>query len=185
MATKRKPVPAPVITKEQYDAMTPTQRRVALAKDALALLDAGVAKAASTYLGEISPAPNLSCDAFVADPRCYVCARGILAVSWARIADDFESRGMSGTVDIYKAARDGANGFLKEVFGDEPEIFEEIEDAFEIYLEYRSESKDANPGKVKWARRYKSRSARLRAICRSLIANNGAFIPVPASGGAS
>lgn len=183
MATKRKSAPAPVITKEQYDAMSPAERRVALARDVLALLDARRIQAASTYWA--SDHGQVGIETFVADPKCEVCARGAFAVAWARAADDFQGRGLVEAWDLHPVASYGARGFKGEVFGDATEIWKELEDAFEGYHAYNDEGSEPDPNKVRWFRKHRSASARLRAICENLIVNNGDFIPVPAAGGAT
>lgn len=164
--------PPPVITKEQYAAMDPPQRRVALAREVLSLMDANFVTADSQYTDGGKWSTPL--DEFLLAPECAVCARGAIVLALARVANELDARGLCRVSDLGVTAslREGpADAFPDALWGD-------IEVAFECYDD------DDHPVASEWGEEHveESPDQRLRALCQALIDNGGELFPSGAGG---
>lgn len=157
---KRKQAPPPVVTKEQYDAMTPAERRVALAREAKMLVQAGfVTPSLAGYTDPTTWGVPLS--DFLSRPECEVCARGLLVIALARIANDCAARGWDTPHDLYvTAAADYSDRRPVEAFPD-AEVWVAIEEAFELWGYFPPEFERLEP------------EGRLLTICDTIISTNG------------
>lgn len=171
--TKPKQAPPPVVTKEEYEAATPAERRAMLAREVLSLMDARLLKAGSHYSDEDTL--DLPLADFLARPKCEVCARGALVIALARVANECKRRKWENPGDLGHAASFRPP---RDAFPDDG-LWEEIEIAFEGYQDHDLPDASAWGHKME----HLPANARLRAICNALISNGGSLFPAasPAS----
>ena len=175
MPRTRKKAPAPVVTKEQYDAMTPAERRVALAREAKALVLAGFVEPTEGQYADATTY-HLPLSTFLARPKCHVCARGLLVIALARIANECERRGWDHPNDLGSTASAEGRRRPEEFSGFHgAKLWEEIEAVFELWHDFAYDGEWANL----------SPRDRLLRICDNLIASNGESDLSPVAGGAS
>lgn len=170
--TQRKKAPPPVVTKVEYEAATPAERCVMLAREVLSLMDARFVRGDSHY-SDVETLDVPLAD-FLDRPKCEVCARGALVIALARVANECAARGWKTPEDLGKAA---SWCRPRDAFPEES-VWEEIEIAFEGY-----NNDEDYPAATAWGKKHEHlpANARLRAVCQALIANNGTVVPVVAS----
>jgi hypothetical protein len=163
------------MTEEEYQAATPAERRVAIARDVLAQLETH--KLSNVDCGSYIGGDVLSLlglDAFFdlrdhADAvaaNCKICARGALMISKARLADAVRVYSFNGRIDVGSNQTDAA---LEDAFTESQ--LDGIEAAFEQWHD------DQNPRPAEFGDRFDDHAERLAAIMANIVANGGTFIP--------
>jgi hypothetical protein len=167
--------PAPTVTPEQFDAMTPQERRVVMAKEILMLQDAWFLrpKVGGGFIRPVGNGPDLPDEAaeFLEAPKCEVCYRGALVVAYARLADRLEEKGLRTVNSLCRLASSDslavldALRFASNVLSRGLEEWEAAEQVFEGWVT------PACP-RLFFARR-RSATGRLRVLCEHVIATEG------------
>lgn len=182
MKTKASALPA--LTEEQFNALSPAEKRVAIARDVLAQLAAKrVIPKRNTWVGSARNEEDeferrYSRGALVAEdaPVCYACGIGACFISAVRLGNRFNLVSAGGL------GADHMSRVLSLFFSDEQ--FAAIEFVFEggSGSTHRSDMEwYFDPSEVDafalLVNRQDSPSKRIRIICESIIANSGEFIP--------
>ncbi|SRR5258706_8593439 len=106
----------PAFTVEQFEALPPAEKRIAVARDVLAQLDAERYVAASGIYVETDasiPVGDLREGLLSRDPKCHVCAKGAVFLSHVRLGDRFTSDGTRLGVNVVDSL--GSSGYEQEV----------------------------------------------------------------------
>ena len=150
-----------------FHKLSPAEKRVAIAKDALLQLrsEALIARC-GTYVypsGIKYPAPSQELSEQLPNlGQCYVCARGALFLSAVRKGNNFKTGSFIGEpTQVLKP--------LEKRYWSRPQI-KKIEAAFEGFAGFKSKT-------CKFFDKYDNAHDRLVAILKNIIKNNGTFIP--------
>ncbi len=158
-----------MITKEEFDKLSKTKKRIEIAKDVLKQLKArklNVKKGDYCYINnEIFANKNLKNVLSKFRKSCEVCALGACFLSIISIIDNFVLD------DCYTIGRHKMSPYLKLAFTDNQ--LDLIECSFEGWTDYFTEAE-------KKATRFHAKDSpevRLKAIMKNIIQNNGTFKP--------
>lgn len=149
----------------RFESLSPSAQRVAIAKDALAQLNASTYRAAHTYcdLKKTVPADVPLHESLRSIPRCYVCARGALFLSAVRKSNNFTPDYDTSHISDDEFAPVEDRFFTRK----QCDLIEAVYEGFPNMTPSGSDFHD----------HYSNDNERLAAILRNIIKNNGTFIP--------
>jgi len=167
--------------------MRPAEKRVAIAKDVLAILDAG---RYVPRVGEYVDYPRLIQEVrareVAGEPRCTVCALGATVISACRLGT-FEAPAFGNLEETAVSIRKSLSGIFEAEELDLMEAAFEQSSALRWFVARRELTKEA----AAWGERFDDQEDLFRAVFENILACNGNFtpkgnaLPRPAETGAS
>lgn len=152
--------------KNLYKRLTPSQRRVAVAKDALAQINANIWKPVGfSYVFFDEPQHRTTCLLDIDKTKCQVCARGALFLAAVNKFNDYNPS--KHTVDkIINRISRSQFGNVESRLWSKSQICD-IEAMYECWNYDRYDTR--------WEKFYPERKNRLIAILKNIIRNKGKF----------
>lgn len=172
------PTPAtPSLTREQFEALSPAEQRVAIFRDIIAQLDARTFTAKTGTYVEVPSLLDTVEESVITQP-CTVCAIGAAFVSAVRLGDrlDEHAFGEYGveSADDLSGADSPMRDHLERFFtSDDLGLLESAFEMSEGFAVFNLAGVEAE----RFGKRFQRPDDRLRAICENGIANGGEFRP--------